>query len=65
MKALKRQVSCVEFDPSVLLEPKENINIENKNCTITNGNDNINLPPLSPFIDNNGQALGRQSKPHK
>ncbi|CAF3433588.1 unnamed protein product [Rotaria sp. Silwood1] len=67
MKELKRQVSCVEFDPSILFEPKENLNNDNenhntKNHTGTNGNDDFNFLPLSPFLDQNGQAIGRHSK---
>ncbi|CAF2606048.1 unnamed protein product [Rotaria sp. Silwood2] len=67
MKELKRQVSCVEFDPSILFEPKENFNNNNanhntKHHTITNGNYDLNFLPLSPFLDQNEQTIERQSK---
>jgi hypothetical protein len=60
MRALKRQVSCVEFDPNVLLESNKN---KKKNCTITNEDDeNIDLSPLSRFLDHKGQGIECQSK---
>ncbi|CAF0864413.1 unnamed protein product [Rotaria sordida] len=69
MKELKRQISGVEFDPSILLEPKENVNNDNENHnmkdhTNKNGNDDFNFSPLSPFLDQNGQAIGRQINKH-
>ncbi|CAF2195339.1 unnamed protein product [Rotaria magnacalcarata] len=66
MHTLKKQVSCIDFDRTTLLEPTENIRDEDKSYdvkvhTITNENNDLNKIPLSPFIDHNGQVIERQT----
>jgi hypothetical protein len=64
MLALKRQVSCVDFDPSILSESNENrLQMDSsqtvKTSSVTNNNRCLDLPP---FFEQQGQALGAQSK---
>lgn len=66
VQQLKREVSCVRFDLNNLNELTTNldqnsdevfVNIEN-----TNGNNELELPPPSPFLDKNGEPIKRKSK---
>ncbi|CAF0817268.1 unnamed protein product [Adineta ricciae] len=66
MQQLKRQVSCVRFDLNNLSEQSENLDKLNDEVFVndgsTNGNENLELPPPSPFLDKNGEPIRRKSK---
>ena len=66
MQQLKRQVSCVRFDLNNLAEQSGNLDKLNDEVFIndgsTNGNENLELPPPSPFLDKNGEPIRRKSK---
>lgn len=60
MKQLKRQVSGIRFDSNESQEQNNDevfINNDTKN-----GNEDLDLPPPSPFLDKNGQPINRKSK---
>ncbi|CAF2040657.1 unnamed protein product [Rotaria magnacalcarata] len=64
MNQLKRQVSCVRFDLNNLAESisqnNGDVSTTNKDAT-SNINDDLDLPPPSPFLDKNGEPILRQS----
>ncbi|CAF0720506.1 unnamed protein product [Adineta ricciae] len=64
MQQLKRQVSCVRFDLNNLSELSENLDKLNDEVFngdgSTNGNENLELPPPSPFLDENGEPIRRK-----
>ncbi|CAF3001783.1 unnamed protein product [Rotaria socialis] len=65
MNQLKRQVSCVRFDLNNLAESISQNNDDvftTNNDATSNGNDDLDLPPPSPFLDRNGEPISRQSK---
>ena len=60
MKQLKRQVSCVRFDLNNLAELTDTV--DQRFDDGVNGYEDIELPPPSPFLDQNGQPIQRKSK---
>ena len=63
MQQLKRQVSCVRFDLTNLADLTESLDGKsNEVAPASDGFEEIDLPPPSPFLDKNGQPITRKSK---
>lgn len=63
MQQLKRQVSCVRFDLTNLADLTESLDGKNNEVgPASDGFEEIDLPPPSPFLDKNGHPINRKSK---
>lgn len=64
MNALKRQVSCVEFDPSILFKTKENSGDANNHNGINESKD-LDLSSFSSISNHDGEMIEDQSRLQK